>query len=302
MSRTKRNKRVNWAEQYLLSEKQLNERFLGQQEACEALASIMAQQSVRSRQGLENPAPRVLLRGAVSTGKSSMAVMVAEALKLPYTIVNCGALTPNGYKGTGIEDAVENLVAAAGVGGQNRAEAGSVLIIDEIDKLLLRDVEDFFIESILYSLLPILGGEKILIPSEDDWCSSGTVFNLHNTLVIMCGVFEDVPQSKWKSNKDSIKALLDFGLPTELVSRITHIINLSKVKKEDLYKVVEHEAQAIAKNYQSGSEEPFLSKAQIRRIGNEVYSHPLGIRHARMLIHNYMDQQSRSSAIDTMFM
>ncbi len=299
MNRTKRNKRINWAEQYLICEKQLNERFLGQQEACEALASIMAQQSIRCRQELENPAPRVLLQGAVSTGKSSMAIMAAEKLQLPYTIVNCGALTPNGYKGTGIEDAVENLILAAGVGGQERAEAGSVLIID---KLLLRDVEDFFIESILYSLLPILGGEKLLIASEGDWSSSGTIFNLHNTLVIMCGVFDGVPQVKWKNNKDGIKALLDFGLPTELVSRITHIINLNKVKKEDLYKVVEREALTIAKNYQSGSEEPSLSKAQIKRIGNEVYSHPLGIRHARMLIHKHMDQQSRSSAVDDMFM
>ncbi|MBF0313615.1 MAG: AAA family ATPase [Oligoflexia bacterium] len=295
-------KRPSWAEKYLIYEGLLNERFIGQEQACRELAGIVASfinlMTMDKTIARDLLAPRVIISGGTSQGKTSMSMAIADFLNCPYSIINCGAITPEGYKGTNISDGLFQMVQSH---GQEEVEAGSILIIDEFCKLIQRSKQDPFYQSCIYNLLGILGGEKILINPKDDSIGGPVLLDTKKIIVILCGIFKGVPQRAWSNQKNSINGLIKFGFPDELMGRISHIIALKKLMKSDVAQIVGREFEKIMPLYQTGKISFDLPLSEMKKITNEVYSGPLGIRYAKMLLHQKMYDVAQKTAIDDMF-
>lgn len=292
---------TSWVQDYLTYDGILGRRLFGNEATVREAAGIMAYQVQLGRsQNRDCLAPRILLSGPVSTGKTTLASLLARELNLPFAVANGGLMTPAGYRGSNITDSLQVLLAAAGVNAKERLErSGGVLLIDEADKMLLRAGSDDFVSTIMFNLLSILGGEVVQVPTTEN--EDGiTQLSTNRIIVIMAGVYKNIAPFAWKSRPQTIKAMLRAGYPEEILSRLTHFLTLKQPGKEDILKFVEGEINELRSLYQLGTGE-MACKNTTSHMVKAILSQPLGLRHARSIIHKELFAIASESAIDRMF-
>ena len=286
----------NFATEYLPFEALLGKRLVGNPEANAQLAGVMANSVLAANLKAPPIAARVMIQGPVGAGKTYAAHAVGELLQVPTATVNLGMVTPEGYRGQNIADGLSQLASCAGVGGLNRAERG-ILILDEFDKCLLRGKRDDFLAGMVYALLPILGGERVLLPATDA-DPEPREFNTRSLTVIACGAFAGTSSTQWRGYEAAMRALLRWGFPSEVASRFTHFVRINPLTRKETMLIVEREADALSELYRVGSEKPQLTVPSLRAIVRATYRHPLGMRFARSMIHQQLLRQARRRAVD----
>ncbi|MBK8202620.1 MAG: hypothetical protein IPK68_10005 [Bdellovibrionales bacterium] len=225
---------------------------------------------------------------------------VAKLLNLATTNINCACLSPPGYRGYDLSVSLKNLIAEAGIGGVERASTHSCLIFDELDKLKRRGKDDDFIKQIEFSLLPVFSGEKLIIDQDENGESQPIQFSTYGALVIAMGVFPEISKTVWTDPNRARRALVKYGFSIEFVSRITHIIQLKPLRKEDVERLVEREVKSLGSTYQSGANVPEMPVKQIKAIANFAAKSEFGIRGARLLIHELLQRRAHAEAIDNL--
>jgi ATP-dependent Clp protease ATP-binding subunit ClpA len=278
--------------EYASYEHLLRSRFLGIDDACGQVAALMASHLIGARLPNRPVNARCLIIGPTSSGKSSLVTEAADLLNAPFVTINCSGLTPEGYKGTNLSEALASLVAQRESRGKSYAESHGIVLLDEFDKLWLSQ-DDNFKKPALAALLPLLGGEPMLIPSTpsstnllgDQGSELPTTLKTKGLLIFCAGVFSKIPNRSRDSIENAVPALLRFGIPRELCSRLTHLIPLHRPNKDVIEEVIERQATELAPLYQTNGTIPTLCKSRKRRIALTTLSHPLGIRFARSLLH-----------------
>ena len=277
----------SWAKNYLPYEGLLGQRLLGQEEAVMQMASILA--SFKNRPiSADFPAPRILLVGGPSTGKTYLADLAVGILDIPFVHINLASVSPPGYRGFDINVGLKNLIEKSSV---QRAERSSAIILDEADKIIRRG-ESEHIKQIEYSLLPVLNGDRLLVDS-DEYSVTAKSFSTKNSIIFAMGVFPGIRSAVWDDPEKAKKALVKFGFTHELVSRFTHFIYLKPLKKEAIKKLVEREALAHSTLYQSEDFKPTLTPQEVGRVVNLTQSSEFGIRSMRVNINRLLHQQPK---------
>lgn len=280
--RLKEARGPNWGIDFFIHQEVLANRFIGQSIACEQVAAIMAAYNSRRYVKDPPPAPRVLIVGPPSSGKTEMARFIASELNLPHGIANLGLATPEGYRGVNFGESIKQMVQDAGVGGKDRIESyGGIIILDEICKLQRRGEE--WINQIQFATLGLLGGERIPF-SNGDLTESSELLDTAGVLVLAMGVFPNINPRNWISHDTACRALKRVGFCDEWIGRFSHVIYLPTLRQKDVIDVVKREAIRIGALFSTNGPvgAPKLSTREIENIGKLVYRHPLGIRHARM--------------------
>lgn len=288
--------RPNWAIENLPYEHLLNERMIGQPEACSVIAGLMAALVTRQKTKVQIPLPRVLIAGPTSSGKSFLADQVRQILNLPTAIINATQLTSPGYKGLNLSEALRPICENERT---RRGDSPSLIIIDEIDKLIRRSEVDDWIQQVEFNLLPILNGDPVQIP--DDYDSNAKELRTTNALVIAMGVFEGVRPAQWQKHKTSQIALRDFGFGDEFVSRFSHFIPLTPPSRKAIRQMVVRESDQASQLYAINKWRPELSPMQIDGIAVEAARSPFGIRGVRGHIHQVLFRQARQTATERLF-
>lgn len=213
----------------------------------------------------------VLIIGNSGTGKTETIRQICKRLHIPYTIEDATKYTKEGYYGADVNDMIYNLLECANHDFE-KAQNG-IIVIDEIDKKAGHEGNDISGADVLKSLLKIIEGTTIKIPSPDDPFSEEMIeFDTKNIIIIFLGAFDgleeirekrlntkrlgfksersdEVPQ---KQNSRFLKQdLVEYGMTEEFVGRIDTIIEMNKLTKQDLTLILKKSKLSIFRRYQA---------------------------------------------------
>ena len=268
--------------------KKLDEYVVGQDSAKKVLSVAVYNhykriQSNQKTSNVELHKSNILLVGPAGSGKTLLAQTLAKILEVPFAIADATSLTEAGYVGEDVENILLRLIQAADF-DISRAEQG-IIYIDEIDKIarknpnpsITRDVSG---EGVQQALLKIIEGCIANVPPQGGRKHPHQDFlqiKTDNILFICGGAFEGlVDMVDWRITKDSssigfnsiennrsdddkVEALehltaddlLNYGFIPELVGRLPISVNLSKLDKDALIKVLTEPKDALIKQYQA---------------------------------------------------
>ena len=210
----------------------------------------------------------LLIIGDSGTGKTETIRQILKVLNLPYTIEDATKYTQEGYYGADVEEMIYNLFENANQDIE-RAQNG-VIVIDEIDKKAgkgFSDERDVSGREVLNSLLKIIEGSTIEVPTDEEPYSID--FDTSNLIVIFLGAFSGLEEIRKKRlntskagfnlNKDTKpkqytkllkQDLIRYGLPEEFVGRISTIVEMNKLTKQDLASILRNSKLSIFRAYQ----------------------------------------------------
>lgn len=210
----------------------------------------------------------LLIIGDSGTGKTETIRQILKVLNLPYTIEDATKYTQEGYYGADVEEMIYNLFENANQDIE-RAQNG-VIVIDEIDKKAgkgFSDERDVSGREVLNSLLKIIEGTKISIDIDKEPYIAD--FDTSNLIVIFLGAFsglEEIRKKRLNTSKAGFNLnkatkpkqdtkllkqdLIRYGLPEEFVGRISTIVEMNKLTKQDLASILRNSKLSIFRAYQ----------------------------------------------------
>lgn len=255
-------------------EKRVNETVIGQEAVVRSVCTKIYQ-SLNFPQFKSN----ILLVGKSGTGKTEIVRQIAKYLNMPCTIEDATRYTEDGYIGANVTDMINNLISEAK--GKFKLASRGIIFFDEIDKKTSRQEKEHdgvSREGVLKGLLKIIEGTKIKVENPDyDWLNKEPRyidFDTSNIIFIFGGAFEGLDKVRDQRLKKNIKLgftsaeenqictstylntsfakedLIEYGLPTELVGRISSIYQTRELEIEDLKKILDVSKKSEFRKYE----------------------------------------------------
>lgn len=214
---------------YQLVQDSLRRDVIGHEDALRLLAVA----GVRHLLGAQGQ--RLLLAGPHGVGKSTMLRALANALEIPFAVLDITMMSEANWHGYDLPRWIGDLVSNHG----DRAER-ALLLLDEADKLACGSttgVGSDYRRGKQQSLLPLLGvGSPIPI--------DGIQYDASGALVVMAGVFDGLPCGRATPGD-----LVQLGLMPELVERFGSIIRLKPLEIHEQAEMFSRALQPIAESY-----------------------------------------------------
>lgn len=254
-------------------EKRINETVIGQEDVVRSVCTKIYQSLV-----FPQFKTNILLVGKSGTGKTEIVRQIAQYLNMPCTIEDATRYTEDGYVGASVADMIDNLIAAAK--GNHKLASRGIIFIDEIDKKTSREEHHDGVsrEAVLKGLLKIVEGTKVDIENPDyEWGSKEPkylYFDTSNVIFIFGGAFEGLDKVRDQRLKKNTKLgftsaeanqictctylntsfakedLIEYGLPAELVGRISSIYQTRELEIEDLKKILDVSKKSEFRKYE----------------------------------------------------
>ena len=172
--------------------------------------------------------PNILICGGTGTSKTYSVKCIADMLSIPVYTINASQLTPNSYKGTGINDELYYIVSE---GGYNESEP-SIIFLDEIDKLACFSNDSKEVgKLVMGELLKLVEGKgEMNLSASMGGRQIPFTLNLDNIIFIFAGAFDGIVDIVKKRLGEDKKKSVGFGVG---------ITNDKKVEgKKDYYQLI----------------------------------------------------------------
>ncbi len=221
------------------------------------ITQLLSNLNVANDTGLYSPESymqNILIRGCTGSGKTFIAKTVCKILGVPYFMADATAYTEEGYVGLSPSDMFIGLYHAAG-DDLAKAQKG-ILFIDEIDKKAQgNDNSGPSRKAVLNSLLKAAEGEVIKINVGGRLNEHYIDFDTSNVTFVCAGAFTGIEKIRddrigkskigfgsQDARKDSKSITKDdyvtYGLPEEFMGRVSSLIELNDMTKEDFINVM----------------------------------------------------------------
>lgn len=301
--------------------KELDEYIIGHEEAKKTVCTAVFYHLLTLLRS-ENPdigdyhigSENVMLVGPSGTGKTEMVRKIAQIANLNLVELSAPMLVPEGYVGTSFADQLglnykerlekteecfkeEKLTYDAVKRIALKTIQHSIVFIDEVDKLFIKDGNNFNRDK-LFSLLTALNGQKLRIQTKSS--TGHSTYHGHidtrYTLFIVAGVFEQASSLIQEASKPNIgfihdvkpiglrEALVKSGIEAEILGRIPLVVALEAPTKDAIRRVITEAKESFFKNVQNvitkyTDEINFeLSEEEIDTLVEACFNSKLGMR------------------------
>lgn len=222
----------------------------------------------------------ILIVGKSGTGKTEIVRQIANNLEFPLVIEDATRFTQEGYVGASVDEMIYDMIREAN-NNISLAQRG-IVFVDEIDKKANKyaNYSDISKGDVLKSLLKIMEGTKVQIDNPNFWENpekneSSISFDTSNLIFIFGGAFEGIDKIRDKRlkqsssigfssleekaiviNNHSLKSftkedLIEYGMPTEFIGRITNIYETNNLDESNLVKILSTSKGSIFKKYEA---------------------------------------------------
>lgn len=204
----------------------------------------------------------ILLVGPSGVGKTEVVTRVGDVASVEVCDFDASPLTEKGYEGPSIDDIFVKLYYQC-EGDVARMER-SIVFLDEIDKLGHKRDGNIGGAGVQHQLLKIIEGTDYIFRVGDKGLSPKDVeVDTRNILFVMAGAFSGV--DKFMSSKQigfnavntssinevNVEILTKYGMSPEFINRIGAIINLNKLDKETISKIIRNPKGSVITEYQT---------------------------------------------------
>lgn len=278
----------------------LNLHVISQSEAKEEIALALyyhhQKYQIREEKNVRNNGP-VMLIGSTGTGKTFLVQKACECIEIPFIHVDTASIVPEGYRGYSISNLMEDILKKSDY-DIDKAEH-SVVFFDEVDKLFTPDetTADFYV-NVAQQMLRMIEGTSFKFAhsiSVDGKEIDG--LNTSNMQFIFGGAFQwlldereyEAPVMGFASTQKSqttsflsVEDLYSSGVAKEFLGRVSTIVSLLPLSKEDIYTVLTQSKSTPINKYidkiiQNGCRVK-IPDSTYQSIASEAANHPLGIR------------------------
>lgn len=299
----------------------LNEYVIGQDRAKRTIATAAYNHLKRilSPKG-EIKKSNILMIGPTGSGKTHIARTLANALDLPFVVVNATEYTEAGYYGKDVEVMVAELLFATE--GDLEATERGIIFVDEIDKISRKGhgantgagSRDIGGEGVQQAMLKLLEANKVFAPLNvtQHWSKHDFIqVDVSNILFICAGTFSDIGAGRYKGDigfegrtaeekragyKVTTRQLEEYGMIAELLGRLPVITQLYELTDVELSRILEEPPDAIIKEYRSlfsfEKIELEISKDAVEKIVAETKRRKLGARGLRGVVDEVLTELS----------
>ena len=263
-----------WLDQYVIGQERAKK-------AVSVAASTPFKRVSARRDRVRSPLKKsnVLMIGPTGCGKTHIARHLAEALRVPFVIVDATEYTEAGYYGKDVEVMVAELLLKANHSVEETQRG--IVFIDEVDKIARRShgartgagARDIGGEGVQQALLKLLEGREIFVPLNvtQHWNKHDFVqVDTSDILFICAGTFTDLfddpargarrirgfhealdgaAPPKEKRRRLTHRDLLEYGMLGEFLGRLPIVVELEPLARDDLTRILVEPPDSLVREY-----------------------------------------------------
>lgn len=275
---------------------ELEKYIVGQQNCKERLSvlgylfSIKANMMHYGQLPPENfPRLNCMIIGPTGSGKTEMLYRLSKALDVPYRRVDCTTLTPQGYKGINLDEALDNFMFEL-----KTLKTPGILVLDEFDKLGMggngSTIEEFRLQT-QTNLLDLLDSRY----SADPKATPAELEFLNGSLVVLAGAINhlfdperekdtiapgfmskpiknEVDLEKWRD------LLVSEGIMPEIVGRTVSICKTERLTSDQIVDLIYTKQNSIMEKYYTMVPRLEISYDEVKQLAEEIHDSKFGIR------------------------
>lgn len=271
----------------------------------------------------------LLIIGGTGVGKTSIIENLVRIFNVPFKREDATRYSGTGIVGDDVSSMLKDLVDVCN-GDTKKAEHG-IIFIDELDKIASSFDRVDIGKDVQNALLTLVEGNEVTIrPDQKEYFQPYT-FDTSNVLFIGAGAFEGIEnirkarvknektgsklgfqiddKEKFVNEKITINDLNSYGMSTQLMARLSNVVNLNTLDESILFDIIENSEDGYVnlqkKSYEYDGVKIEMSEGFKRNLAKRSFQDKKGARSIKTIFKRVLDEIDKNlldDEIDTVIL